>query len=346
MDIVGLGRTGMKVSRLCLGTANFGSWGRTSRQDCDDMVRTALDAGINFIDTADAYAAGESETLVGHAIKAHRDDIVLSTKFRYPCASDGPNDQGGSRRWIIRAVEGSLRRLGTDWIDLYQMHAPDPDTEIEETLAALTDLVAAGKIRSFGSSAFHAEDMAASHHIARERRTGRFVSEQLPYSIFVREVEKHVLPTCEQYGMAALTWGVVNSGWLSGRYRRGQGTPGDSRALNWPVTAARFDFDRPEADRKLDLVEELASLADKAGLSLTDLALGFVFEHPAVTAIMIGPRTVEQLTQLAGAGATRLGTDVLDEIDRIVPPGTNVDQVDLHNYRYPALEPARRRRHR
>jgi aryl-alcohol dehydrogenase (NADP+) len=343
VDTVGLGRTGMRVSRLCLGTANFGSWGRTSQDDCDKLVGTALDAGINFVDTADAYVDGEAETMLGHALRGRRDEVVLATKFRYPMGP-GPNQQGGSRRWITRAVEDSLTRLGTDRIDLYQMHAPDPDTDIDQTLAALTDLVRAGKIRAFGSSAFHAEDLLDAHHTALARNREVFVTEQAPYSIFVRELEKHVLPTCAKLGLGVLTWGVVNGGWLAGRYRRGVEVDGDSRAAKWPVSRDRFDFSRPEADRKLDLVEHLATLADEAGLPLQRLAVGFALEHPAVTTTIIGPRTTQQLAELVTAAGTRLSTDVLDAIDRIVPPGTNVDPADLHNYRYPGLDVLSRRR--
>jgi aryl-alcohol dehydrogenase-like predicted oxidoreductase len=338
-----LGRTGMRVSRLCLGTANFGSWGRTDLAACQALVDQALDAGINFVDTADAYAGGESEQLLGAALRRRRDEVVLTSKFRYPT---GPGElrQGGSRRWIMRAVDDSLARLGTDWIDLYQMHAPDPDTPIEETLAALDDLVHAGKIRCFGSSSFHAEQIASAHWTARLKATSGFATEQPPYSVFVRDVERHVLPLCQELEIGTLVFGVVNSGWLSGRYRRGQDAAQDSRANNWPISRDRFNLERDAPQRKLDLVEQLAALASEAGLTLTEIAVAFVLEHPAVTSAIIGPRTPDQLDELITAADLRLPEDVLDAIDQLVPPGTSVDPADLgHAYVLPGLEPARRR---
>jgi aryl-alcohol dehydrogenase-like predicted oxidoreductase len=344
MDYQPLGRTGMRVSRLCLGTANFGAWGRTDAAACRLLVDLALDAGVNFVDTADAYVGGEAEEMLGRALAGRRDDVVLASKFRYPA---GPDElrRGGSRRWIMQAVEHSLERLGTDWIDLYQMHAPDPDTPIEETIGALDDLVRAGKIRAFGTSSFHAEQLSAAHWTGLQNRTNRFATEQPPYSLFVRDVENHVLPTCQELSLGVLVFGVVNSGWLSGRYRRGHDTAEDSRAKNWPVSRERFDLNRPAAQRKLDLIDALEQLGAEADLTLTEIAIGFALEHPAVTSAIIGPRTADQLTDLLGAADTRLPVDVLDALDALAPPGTSVDPADLgHAYALPGLDPAHRRR--
>ena len=333
-----LGRTGVKVSPLCLGAMMLGGWGNPDHDDSVRIIHAALDAGINFIDTADVYSAGESEEVVGKALKGRRDNVVLATKFHGAMGRD-PNEQGNSRRWIVRECENSLRRLGTDWIDLYQVHRPD-DTDIDETLGALSDLVHQGKVRLLGSSTFPAEEIVEAQWAAERRGRERFVCEQPPYSIFARGVEAAVLPTCQRYGMGVIPWSPLNGGWLTGRYRKGQDLPKEGRAARMPQ---RFDPKLPENAAKLDLVEELLKVAADAGCSLTHLAVAFVVAHPAVTSAIIGPRTMEQLQdQLAGV-AVRLDDEVLDRIDELVPPGTNVNASDS-GYTPPSVEQAWRRR--
>src|SRR5215207_1620761 len=250
-----------------------------------------------------------------------RDNVVLATKFHNAMGED-VNERGNSRRWIMRAVEGSLRRLGTEWIDLYQVHRPDPGTDIEETLGALTDLVHQGKVRYIGGSTFPASAIVEAQWTARDRGLQRFVTEQPPYSILVRGVEADVLPTCTRHGMAVMTYSPLAGGWLSGRWRKDTGQQTSSRASRLPE---RFDLANPYNQRKLDAVEELAQLAAEAGLTLIQLAIGFAQSHPAITSPLIGPRTMEHLeTQLAAADVV-LTDDVLDRIDEIVPPGTTIN---------------------
>lgn len=315
-----LGGTGMEVSVHCLGTMMFGAVGNTDHDDCARIIHTALDQGINFIDTADMYSAGESEEIVGKALRGRRDDVVLATKVHFPMG-DGPNRGGNSRRWIIKEVEESLRRLNTDWIDLYQVHRPDYSTDIEETLSVLSDLVREGKIRTFGCSTFPAEDIVEAHHVAERRGLGRFRTEQPPYSILARGVETSVLPTCQRLGMGVLTWSPLASGFLTGKHRRGESI--DLSAGRAALTPGRFNPSIPENATKLDIVEELVALADGIGCTLPELAVAFAAAHPAVTSVIIGPRTMEQLeASLKGAGLT-LDDAVLDRIDEIVPPGSN-----------------------
>jgi aryl-alcohol dehydrogenase-like predicted oxidoreductase len=335
-----LGRTGIKVSPLCLGAMMFGAWGNRDHDDAIRIIHAALDSGINFIDTADVYSAGESEEIVGKALKDRRDDVVLATKFHGPMGED-PNQQGNSRRWIVRECENSLRRLGTDYIDLYQVHRPDASTDIDETLSALSDLVHQGKVRTIGSSTFPAEEIVEAQWTADRRGHERFRCEQPPYSIFVRGIEKDVLPTCQRYGMGVIPWSPLNGSWLTGRYRKGTDIDMSSgRAARLPQ---RFDPSLPGNQRKLELVEELSKVAADAGCSLTHLAIAFVLEHPAVSAAIIGPRTMEQLTDLLPAMELRLDRDVLDRIDEIVPPGTNVNPADA-GYVPPAIAQLWRRR--
>ncbi len=337
-----LGRTGVKVSPLCLGAMMFGEWGNPDHDESVRIIHRALDAGINFIDTADVYSAGESEEIVGKALRGgRRDHVVLATKAYAPMGEDA-NFTGSSRRWITMEVENSLRRLGTDWIDLYQIHRPDPTADIDETLGALTDLVRAGKIRYFGSSTYPASQIVEAQWVAEKRGRERFVCEQPPYSILVRGVEAEVLPTCEKYGMGVIPWSPLAGGWLTGRYRKGQDVPKSNRAARIP---ARYDLANPENQVKLDAVEELAVLAEEAGLSMIDMALGFVLAHPAVTAPIIGPRTMEQLESQLGAAELRLPADVMDRIDEIVPPGTTLSRVDA-GWDPPALVNAKLRRRR
>jgi aryl-alcohol dehydrogenase-like predicted oxidoreductase len=334
-----LGRTGVSVSQFCLGTMMFGSWGNPDHDESIRIIHAALDAGINFIDTADVYGAGESEEIVGKALAGRRDDVVLATKFHNPMGED-LNQRGNSRRWIMRAVEDSLRRLGTDWIDVYQVHRPDPGTDVEETLSALTDLVRQGKVRYLGSSTFPASQIVEAQVAARDRNLERFVTEQPPYSILVRGVEADVLPTCARHGMAVMSYSPLAGGWLSGRWRKDTGQQESSRAGRLPE---RFDLSNPYNQRKLDAVEELAHLAEQAGLTLIQLAIAFATSHPAITSPLIGPRTMEQLeTQLAAADVV-LSADVLDRIDEIVPPGITINPADS-SFTNPALEPAARRR--
>lgn len=334
-----LGRTGVSVSRLCLGAMMFGAWGNPDHDESVRIIHTALDAGINVIDTADVYAHGESEEIVGKAIKGRRDDIVLATKF-HGAMGDDPNRQGSSRRWIIRAVEDSLRRLGTDWIDLYQVHRPRTDTDVEETLGALTDLVHQGKVRYLGASTFPASQIVEAQWLARERGLQRFVTEQPAYSMLVRRVEDDILPTCQRHGMGVLSYSPLTGGWLSGRWRKDSGQQASSRAGRLPE---RFDLSQPANQRKLDAVEDLAQLADDAGLTLIQLAIAFVLTHPAITSAIIGPRTLDQLTGQLAAADVVLEADVLDRIDQIVAPGTTVNPVD-NSFDNPALAPGARRR--
>ena len=335
-----LGHTGVSVSKFCLGAMMFGAWGNADHDECIRIIHRALDAGINFIDTADVYAQGESEEIVGKALAGgRRDDIILATKF-HGAMGDDPNRQGSSRRWIIREVEDSLRRLGTDWIDLYQVHRPRTDTDIEETLSALSDLIHQGKVRYVGSSTFPASQIVEAQWVARDRHLRRFVTEQPPYSLLVRAVEADVLPTCARHGMAVMSYSPLAGGWLSGRWRKDAGQQPSSRASRLPE---RFDLSQPANQRKLDTVEQLARLAEEAGITLIQLAIAFVLNHPAVTAPIIGPRTMEQLESQLAAADVVLDQTVLDRIDDIVPPGTTINPAD-NSFQNPALQPAARRR--
>jgi aryl-alcohol dehydrogenase-like predicted oxidoreductase len=319
----------------------FGEWGSTDEADCREVLDLALDSGINFLDTADVYAFGESETILGNILKGRRDDVVLATKFHEPMGED-PNRRGNSRRWITKAVDESLRRLQTDWIDLYQVHRPDPTCDIDQTLGALTDLVRAGKVRAIGTSTFPAEQLVTAQWVAEKRGRERFITEQPPYSIFARAVEASVLPTCRDLDLGVIVWSPLNGGWLTGKYRRGKDVPDDSRAARNPD---HFDYNQPVRQRKLDLVESLLSIADEAGITLTQLALAFTLEHPAVNAAIVGPRTPEQLADQVPAGDIELDTSVLDAIDALIAPGFNVNQTET-GWVSPALRPEQRRRRR
>jgi aryl-alcohol dehydrogenase-like predicted oxidoreductase len=335
-----LGRTGVSVSKFCLGAMMFGAWGNPDHDESIRIIHRALDAGINFIDTADVYAQGESEEIVGKALAGgRRDNIVLATKFHGPMGQD-PNQQGSSRRWIIREVEDSLRRLGTDWIDLYQVHRPRTNTDVEETLSALSDLVHQGKVRYLGSSTFPASQIVEAQWVARDRNLQRFVTEQPPYSMLVRSVEADVLPTCARHGMGIMSYSPLAGGWLSGRWRKDAGQQPSSRAGRLPE---RFDLSQPANQRKLDAVEQLALLAEEAGITLIQLAIAFVLNHPAITAPIIGPRTMEQLESQLAAADVVLDQAVLDRIDEIVPPGTTINPAD-NSFDNPALQRAARRR--
>lgn len=331
-------RTGVRVSPLTLGTMMFGAWGNPDHAESVRIIHAALDAGVNVVDTADVYGAGESEQIVGKALGGRRDDVFLATKFHGTMGED-PNRAGNSRRWIFRAVEESLRRLQTDWIDLYQVHRWDLGTDVEETLGALDDLVRAGKIRYAGTSTWPLQRVVEAQWVARRDARNRFVSEQPPYSILVRRIEGDLLPAARDYGIAILPWSPLAGGWLSGRYRLGQATPTSPRAQRVPD---RYDLGDPANRRKLQAADALARLAEEAGLSLIQLSLAFVLRHPAITSAIIGPRTMEQLQSQLGADEVTLSDDVLDRIDEIVPPGTTVNPVD-DGWTNPALEPSARR---
>ena len=340
MELRPLGRTGVQVSKLCLGTMMFGAWGTKDHDESIRIIHQALDAGITFVDTADVYSAGESEEIVGKALAGRRDDIVLATKAHMPMGDD-PNHRGNSRRWIVREVEASLRRLGTDWIDLYQIHRWDPAVDLDETMGALTDLVRAGKVRYVGHSTFPPSTIVEAQWVAERRGRERFVTEQPPYNILVRNIENEVLPVAQRYGMGVIPYSPLAGGWLSGRYRKdsqdGPMSPARQRLAN------RFDLSLPENQRKLDAVERLSQVADDAGLTLIQLAIAFVLRHPAITAPIIGPRTGEHLESQLAAADVVLSGDVLDRIDEIVAPGVTINPAE-NGWVSPSLLPTARRR--
>jgi aryl-alcohol dehydrogenase-like predicted oxidoreductase len=339
MEYRPLGRTGVKVSPLCLGAMMFGPWGNNDRADSTRIIHRALDAGINFVDTADVYSGGASEEIVGEALQGRRDDVFLATKFFMPMNEDDPNQRGGSRRWIMRAVEDSLRRLGTDYLDLYQVHRPSPDTDVEETLGALTDLVRQGKVRYIGSSSYSGSQIVEAQWASRDRNLERFVTEQPPYSILVRGVEEDILPTAQRHGMGTLTYSPLSGGWLSGRWRKDSASAPASSAR----PSVRFDMTSPANQRKLDIVEDLALLAEEAGLSLIEMAIAFVINHPGVTSAIVGPRTMEQLESYLPAAEVTLSPEVLDRIDKLVAPGVTVNPDD-NSYGATELTPRALRR--
>jgi aryl-alcohol dehydrogenase-like predicted oxidoreductase len=334
-----LGRTGVEVSPLCLGAMMFGAWGNRDHGASERIIDRALDAGINFIDTADVYSAGESEQIVGKALVGRRERIVLATKF-HGRMGEGPNRSGNSRRWIVQAVEDSLRRLQTDWIDLYQVHRPDDSCDIDETLGALSDLVHAGKIRYFGSSTFPAHAIVEAQWTSERRSRERFVSEQPPYSLLARGVERDVLPVCLRHGIGVIPWSPLAGGWLSGAHRKGREAPPSTRSARLPD---RYDLTLPGNQRKLDAADALALLADEAGLTLIQMAIAFVLRHPAVSAAIIGPRTMDHLESQLGADELELDGALLDRVDEIVAPGTNLNPADA-GYQPPELAPSARRR--
>jgi aryl-alcohol dehydrogenase-like predicted oxidoreductase len=331
-----LGATGMSVSEFALGAMMFGSMGNPDHEDSIRIIHGALDAGVNFIDTADVYSGGESEEIVGRAIKGRRDDLVLATKFGLPMGQD-PNHRGGSRRWIVREVEDSLRRLDTDYIDLYQLHRPDYETGIGETLAALSDLVRAGKIRAFGSSMFPAELITEAQWVAERQGSYRFLTEQPMYSIFTRKIEAAVLPTAQRHGLGVLTFSPLNGGWLSGHANLASSHRASRRPSVYDPTTATGKL-------KAAALAKLSVVADAAGMTLPQLATAFVRAHPAVTSVLIGPRTRDQLDTLLSGADIELSGDILDRIDEIVPPGTELDPADNYAATPPAIEHANLRR--
>jgi aryl-alcohol dehydrogenase-like predicted oxidoreductase len=343
MEYRPLGRSGMSVSQLCLGAMMFGTAGNPDHDDSVKIIHRALDAGINFIDTADVYSTGESEQIVGQALAdGRRDSVVLATKAGLPFGRD-PNQRGTSRRWITQAVEGSLRRLGTDWIDLYQIHRLDPATDVDETLGALSDLVHAGKIRAFGASNVPASEIVEAQWIAERRGRERFRTEQPPYSLLTRAIEHDVLPACLRYGLGVLVFSPLAGGWLSGRYRKGARISGPTSAARGQLFPGVYDSTNPANAAKLDAADALGALADQAGLTLVQLAIAFVTRHPAVTAAIVGPRTMDHLESYLAADGVELSTDILDRIDEIVPPAQTVNIAD-NMWRTAALDPASRRR--
>jgi aryl-alcohol dehydrogenase-like predicted oxidoreductase len=334
-----LGRTGVSVSKLCLGAMMFGAWGNPDHEESTRIIHRALDAGINFIDTADAYSAGESEEIVGKALKGRREDVVLATKVHFP-VDDEPNHRGNSRRWIVTEVENSLRRLQTDWIDLYQIHRPEPHTDIDETLGALSDLVHQGKIRYFGHSSFPASEIVEAQWTSERRGRERFRCEQPSYSMLVRALEHDVLPTCQRYGIGVISYSPLAGGWLSGRWRKESGQQSSTRSERLPD---RFDLSLPANQRKLDAAEELALLAERTGITLIEMAIAFVLRHPAITSAIIGPRTMEHLESQLSAAEVVLSDDVLDRIDEITVPGVTINSAD-NGWVQPSLSTEARRR--
>ena len=346
MEYRRLGSTGVKVSTHCLGAMMFGEWGNKDHDESIKIIHAAIDGGINFIDTADVYSAGESEEIVGKALKGKRDDVVLATKF-HGAMGPGINDRGNSRYWIMKEVENSLRRLQTDHIDLYQVHRPNPKTDVAETLGALDTLVQQGKIRYAGASTFPAWMIVESQSVSERRGIARFVCEQPPYSIFVRHHENELFPVTQRYGMGVIVWSPLAGGWLAGRYRRDQDAPPDSRAVRFKArgspVAARYDVTRPGNQRKLDIVEDLLVVADKAGQSLTHMSIAFSIAHSAVTSTIIGPRTLEQLEDLLAGADLRLDEETLDAIDDLVPPGSVLEGADV-GWVAPWMDTSERRR--
>ncbi|MEV0170819.1 aldo/keto reductase [Streptomyces sp. NPDC050803] len=345
MDYRPLGRTGVSVSRLCLGAMMFGAFGNTDHDDSIKIIQRALDAGINFIDTADFYSGGESEQIVGKALTGgRRENVVLATKVGLPFGED-PNERGTSRRWITKAVDGSLRRLGTDWIDLYQVHRLDPTVDLDETLGALSDLVHAGKIRMFGASTVAGSEIVEAQWTAERRGRERFRTEQPPYSLLNRAIEYDVLPTCLRHGMGVLTYSPLAGGWLTGRYRKGQEIAGPGSVVRKSRFPATYDAGSPANAAKLDAADALGALADEAGITLIQMAIAFATHHPAVTSAIVGPRTMEHLESYLTADGIELSTDVLDRIDKIVPPGHTINVADnMWNTSTAALGAAFRRR--
>jgi aryl-alcohol dehydrogenase-like predicted oxidoreductase len=343
MEYRPLGRTGMSVSQLCLGAMMFGAFGNPDHNESVRIIHRALDAGVNFVDTADFYSGGESEAIVGKALAGgRRDSVVLATKGGLPLGAD-PNHRGGSRRWITQAVDTSLRRLGTDWIDLYQMHRLDPGTDVDETLGVLSDLVRAGKLRAIGASTVPASQIVEAQWVAERRGRERLRTEQPPYNLLTRAIEHDVLPTARRHGMGVLVWSPLAGGWLSGRYRKGQAIDAPGSAARRERFAAAYDAASEANAAKLDAADALGALADEAGLSLIQVAIAFVVRHPAVTSAIIGPRTMAHLESYLAADGVELSDELLDRIDQIVAPGQTVNVAD-NAWSSPDLEAAARRR--
>ena len=346
MEYRPLGRTGVSVSQLCLGAMMFGAFGNSDHDDAIRIIHKALDAGINFIDTADGYSGGESELIVGKALAGgRRDDVVLAVKTGVQFLGDDPNKRGASRRWLTEAVEASLRRLQTDWIDLYQVGVPDPNADIDETLGAMSDLVRAGKVRSFGASKVPASQIVEAQWMADRRGHGRFRTEQPPYSMLTRAIEHDVLPACMRHGMGVMSYSPIAGGWLSGKYRKGETVAGPGSAARGQRFPGAYDSANPANAVKLEAADALGALADESGITLIQMAVAFVVRHPAVTSAIIGPRTMEHLDGYLAADGIELPDDVLDRIDEIVPPGVTINVADnMWNFGTPSLSAGFRRR--
>lgn len=338
-----LGETGIWVSELCLGAMMFGAIGNTDRDECVSIVHRALDAGINFFNTADGYSHGESEQVLGEALAdGRRDEAIISVKTGLALDGD-KNHGGGSRRWLTRAVEGSLRRLNTDYIDIYELGVPDAATDLDETLGALTDLARAGKIRAFGTSKQTPSRLVEARALAERRGHGYFRVEEVPYSMINRAVEYDLLPTCQRLGTGVLAFGALGGGWLSGRYQ----DVATARGAASPMRAhlSRMEADDPANATKLATVQALGDLAKQAGLTLIQMATAFVLRHPGVSAAVIGPRTLDQIEGYLAVEGVDLSDDVLDQIDAIVAPAVSVDIDDaMLALGGPALQPENRRR--
>ncbi|AQT78875.1 aldo/keto reductase [Mycolicibacterium litorale] len=332
-----LGRTGIKVSPYGLGTLMLGAAiGNPDHDDSIRIIHKAIDAGINLLDTADAYSIppqSASEIVVGKALKGRRDRVVLATKFGRPIGAD-PNRQGASRRWIMTAVEESLRRLQTDYIDLYQVHRWDPDTAVEETLSALSDLVHAGKVRAIGSANTPVSELVEAQWMAERHHLEPFRTEQPVYSILNRGIESEVLPAAQRHGMGVLVWGPLGQGMLTGRARKG--VPTD--LVRASILQAFND------ERRLDVVEQVLALARDTGLRMTHLAMAFAISHPGVTSALLGPRSMEQLDDLLAGIDVVLGDEVLDRIDEIVAPGSDIGVLDQAYIPAAIREESQRRR--
>jgi aryl-alcohol dehydrogenase-like predicted oxidoreductase len=344
MEFRPLGTSGVLASRFALGAMSLGSLGTADVEECTGIVRRAVDAGVNVIDTADIYSNGESELIVGRALGRRRDEVLVASKCFWPMSERDPNQRGGSRRWILRACEESLARLDMDYLDIYYLHKPDPATDLDESLGAMSDLVHQGKVRMVGISTFPADHIVEVSWASARRGHVMPKVEQPPYSILNRHIEREFLPTCDRYGLGVMVWGPLNSGFLTGKYQRDETPPPHSRSTRSPTPRAAFDRSRPEVVRKLEIVDRLGHLASEAGVPLTHLALAFAVEHPTVTAAIIGPRTREQLEELLPAAALRLEPDLLDEIDDLVAPGTDVDPLTDAGWTPPWLADATKRR--
>lgn len=320
MEYRALGRTGVKVSPLCLGCMMFG--GRTDLEESCRIIDRALDAGINFLDTANCYSRGRSEEVVGTALRRNgkRDRVVLATKVHSPMADDDPNMQGNHRRHIIQQCEASLRRLQTDWIDLYQIHRPQSDIPVDETLRALDDLVRTGKVRYIGTSNHAAWQLVESLWAAKEYGLNRYISEQPPYNLLDRRIERELVPMARTYGFAILPWSPIGGGLLTGKYRRGAPPPPDGR---YAISQVSW-LQRRLTPAMYDVIEALIPLAQARGCTLGQFALAWVAQQPGITSPIIGPRTLAQLEENLGALSLRLTAEECQQVDRIIPPGAMV----------------------
>ena len=335
MDYARLGHSGLKVSRICLGAMMFGRWGNNDPEDCVRIIHRGLEEGINFVDTANRYSWGDSEEIVGRALRGRRESVVLATKVFMP-GMGGPLDRGTSRRHVLLQIEESLRRLGTDWIDLYQLHRHDRGTPLDEVLSALDDCVRQGKVRYVGVSTGHAADpvdlqwpgwrMVEALWLCDRRGWERIVCTQPPYSIFSRDAEREIFPVCERFGIGAIVWSPLEGGWLAGRYRKGRPAPPDSRAANETefglFVRDNFDLTSARGQRRLEVVEELAEMAESLGVSMAGFATAWALRHPAVTSAIVGPRVIRHLDAGFEALSVKIPDAHLARIDELVAPGT------------------------